>query len=120
MPGTLTHIPGGWAEFQAHRKDDGPPALANVSLTGTPFAFSDSILANNLNDFFCEVTSTGDSTGTGASVASDLSSFHLMAINSDPADASSGVSTREVADCADLGPASTFTTASWPLQYVSP
>ena len=123
LPAGLTSIPAGWAEFQPHRSDDGPAAVAYASLTGTPFVFSESILSNNLSDFFCTVsdpsTPPSDTTGSGAQVSADLSTFALFAINSNQANQPTGVWTREVADCADLGPTSNFTTASCPLQYVA-
>jgi len=120
LPDGLTYIPAGWAEFQPTRSDDGPAAEGQADLTGTAFVFSQSILANNLGGFFCQVSSDGtnpeDTDGTGASVAADLSSFLLTAINSNPGNQATGVWTREVADCANLG-GSSFTSASWPLQY---
>jgi len=51
-------------------------------------------------------------------VSADLTAFLLTAINSDQANLPSGIVTREVADCENLGENSSFTTASWPLQYV--
>ena len=123
LPDGMTHIPGGWAEFQPFRAFDGPAAEARASLSGTGFVFSESILTNNLADFFCKAdtpqTDPANTAGTGAEVSADLTGFHLTAINSNPTNTASGVSTREVADCANLGPtAQTFTSASWPLQYV--
>lgn len=122
LPDNLSSIPGGWAQFQPTRSDDGPAAEALADLTGTPFAFSETILANSLNDFFCQVSSDGvpieDTAGTGAEVGADLRSFRLTAINSNQANLPTGVLTREVADCANLGEDSTFTSAVWPLQYV--
>lgn len=124
LPDDLDYIPAGWAQFQPTRSDDGPAAEAQANLAGTPFVFSESILANNLSDFFCQADSPdsdpADTSGTGAEVAADLSSFTLTAINSNQADLPTGVWTREVADCANLGPTATsITTASWPLQYVA-
>ncbi len=120
LPTDFTNIPAGWAQFQPTRSDDGPAAEANASFSGTPFAFSETILANSLSDFFCTVTTGGDpADGEGtAEVSADLTAFHLTAINSNQGNAPSGIITREVADCENLGPSSTFTTASWPLQYV--
>lgn len=122
LPGSTTHIPAGWAEFQPFQSNDGPAAEANANLAGTGFVFSEEILANNLADFFCQVdvpeVSPSETAGTGASVDSDLTSFHLTAINANLEGMESGVSTREVADCANLGPsATTFDAGVWPLQY---
>lgn len=123
LPVGMSYIPAGWAEFQPVNAFDGPAAESRASLAGTAFVFSESILANNLADFFCQVdtpeTDSTNTAGTGAEVSSDLTAFHLTAINSNPENSPSGVSTREVADCANLGPtAQTFTSGSWPLQYV--
>ncbi len=119
---TMESIPGGWAEVQPVSFNAGTAAESNASLEGTAFAFSETILTNDLADFFCQVDSTTiqpDSTaGTGAEVASDLLSFHLTAVNTN-SEIFMGVSTREVADCDNLGPTATdFTTAAWPLEYV--
>jgi len=121
LPAARTSIPAGWAEFQPFRMDDGPAAQSQVSLAGTPFTFAATVLDNGLA-FFCRAsdlnTMNADTTGSGASVAAALDSFGLTAINSNPSNAATGVYTRTVADCDDLGPtAVTFDTASWPLTY---
>lgn len=114
----MNDIPAGWAEFQVPSEYNPTPsgAEAKVSLAGTPFVFSEDIEDNN---FFCQVDSTVEqgefSTGT-ADVSSDLTTFTLTAITTY---SEMGISTREVADCDNLGTGATdFSTAAWPLTYV--
>ncbi len=119
---TLESIPAGWAEVQPEGFSmEATPAQSSVSLAGTPFIFSEDILAGDLSVFFCQVDSQeiqGESTaGTGVDVASDLASFTLTAINTNSEEFME-TTTREVADCANLGTTATdFSTAAWPLQY---
>lgn len=117
---SMGFIPAGWAEVQSFSFNN-VEALANVSLEGTPFVFSEVILTNNLMDFFCQVDSENASeyytTGTMAEVAADLTSFSLTAVNTNSEMIQEGVSTRIVADCDNLGTNATFTTGSFPLQY---
>lgn len=79
------HIPAGWAEVQpVFFNFEGTPAEANASLEGTVFIFSEDI-EDTLTVFFCQVDSAEflpESTdGTGFDVSSDLTSFHLTAVN---------------------------------------
>lgn len=72
----MEKIPAGWTDFQPEAADDGPPATAEVSLAGTAFVFSEDILENNLDTFFCaasENLKTADASGSGASVAAEPS-----------------------------------------------
>lgn len=122
LPEGLDAIPAGWAEVQVALFNAGTPALANADLTDTPFVFSETILDNNLMDFFCQVDSDSNTTpyttGTGAEVGADLKTFHLTAVNTN-SPSMGAVSTREVADCANLGTGATdFTSGAWPLTYV--
>lgn len=118
----MESIPAGWAEVQPFAFNAGTPAEANVSLAGTPFTFDDSILADDLMAFFCQVDSAGVNlaytNGTMAEVESDLISFHLTAVNTNSESNDDGISTREVADCDNLGTGATdFSSAAFPLQY---
>ncbi|HUS63553.1 MAG TPA: GON domain-containing protein [Kofleriaceae bacterium] len=116
LPGLLDYLPAGFAEFSSDSNDDGPAAEAEVDLAGTSFAFHESVLDNDLADFFCTTNDAGDSTGSTVTVDEDLTRFTLSAIN-DTADAT----TRTVADCdhlSDIG--APFAAASWPLTYVAP
>ena len=97
-----------------------------MSLEGTPFIFSEDIEETDGDDmsvFFCQVdnndTLMAESTeNTGFTVSNDLTSFHLTAANTN-SEALSDLSTREVADCENLGPDETeFEEGAWPLQYV--
>ncbi len=116
----MEYIPAGWAEFQPTQYNMSEGVMAEVSLEGTGFIFSNTIEANDLNDFFCKVTSDNsyDDDGTEATILSDLTGFTLTAKHSfsfGPTD----TSTRMVADCENLGSTATdFSTAAWPLEYV--
>lgn len=118
------HIPAGWAEMQpvSFFDPERPFAQAKASLEGTAFVFAEDILDETLSAFFCQVDSaefSAESTdGTGVEVSVDLTSFELTAVNLNVEQALSA-STREVADCDNLGidPAD-VTEAAWPLEYV--
>jgi hypothetical protein len=116
----MEYIPAGWAEFQPTIYNMSEGVMAEVSLEGTAFIFSESIEANNLEDFFCKVTSDNsyDDDGTEATVLSDLTGFSLTAKHS-YSFGPTPTSTRMVADCENLGTTATdFSTAAWPLEYV--
>ena len=118
-PGGRSHVPAGWAQFVSPQDNDGPPASAQIDLTGTGFALAESILADDLS-FFCSVTGEGSPTspsdGSEVVVMNDLSSFTLSAI-----DSTANSVTRVVADCTHLSASDeNFTTAQLPLQYVDP
>lgn len=121
---SLTQIPAGYAEFQPASSNDGPAALSQASLVGTPFAFSESILENGLGDFFCKVSTNsveGDDADSTVTVEGSLRGFELEAINANTASSPEmNASTRYVADCANLGPDSDFTMGAWPLVYAGP
>lgn len=118
----MEFIPLGWAEIQPTSFNMNEAGEANVSLAGTPFIFDESILDGDLTVFFCQVDSEqanpAYTIGTGAEVESDLTSFHLTAINNNSEGVMSGISTREVADCDNLGTGATdFSSGAFPLVY---
>jgi hypothetical protein len=122
---TMESIPAGWAEFQTPSEYNPSPidAEAKASLADTPFVFSEDILADDLMTFFCQVDSVADqemfTDGTDVTVMEDdLTAFTLTAINTN-SEGLNSISTREVADCENLGTGATdFSTAAWPLTYV--
>jgi len=114
-PAGRSSVPAGFAEFASPNDNDGPAAAAKVDLAGTPFAFTEAVLANDLA-YFCAATddqSPADGANV-ATVASDLQSFSLAAI-----DPRGGHATKMVADCPHLSVADgAITAGTLPLQYV--
>lgn len=120
LPNDIDFIPLAWAEIQPTGFNSSPGYMASVDLTDTPFVFNESI---NDEGYFCMFTNpetlSYETEGTGATVASDLKSFSLTAVNID-SQMMTGAYTREVADCANLNAADVenVDSAVIPLTYV--
>ncbi len=119
LPNDIDFIPLAWAEMQPTGYNMSPGYMASVNLTDTPFAFDESI---NDEGYFCMFTNAEfsfETEGTGASVASDLKSFTLTAVNNG-SQFIVGSYTREVADCDNLNAADVenVESAVIPLSYV--
>ncbi len=115
VPDGRAHIPAGWAQFSSPSNGDGPAASSQINFESTGFAFAESVLLGN---FFCTTDTGGDSSGSDVTVAVDLTSVLLSAINSNATEL-----TKTVADCDNLSPAdqpgtTEYVTATIPLQYI--
>lgn len=115
LPDEREHIPAGWAQFGDGSVFGNDTARAKIDLTDTPFVFADSVATN----FFCtEAAAGGNSSSSGFTLLSNLSSVTLTARNTDPS-----FYVKTVADCANLSGmdqmgTEDFTKGAWPLQYV--
>lgn len=107
-PAGRSSVPAGFAEFASPNDGDGPPAQAKIDLTGTPFIFTEAILANGLEYFSAATDDQSPADGGNVvTVVLDLRSFTLAAI-----DPRGSHTTKMVADGA-------ITTGTLALQYLA-
>jgi hypothetical protein len=113
-PQDFTFVPLGWVQYGGPDSVDGVPANASVDVSGTAFAFADSIIEDPSFPFFCVSQSgvTEPVSNSQVEVKADLTRFVLQID-----DSYTTTLTRVVADCDHMG-IETVTEGRFPLQYV--
>jgi hypothetical protein len=114
LPAGATDVPVGWVAFGAAGDDEGPAATGRIDLRGTGFVFAETILEDDLAEFFCTVVDGEPRPPVDGEVeisaALDVAELRAITPNG-------GEVLRVVADCVHLG-AAEVTGGAWPLAYI--